>query len=82
MSRREIGDWVWVKRGGSFGKSLGEWAVVLGEPTTLVPEDWTLPCPYDCGDPGCRQWGNLEAERGVTFQYVSECEMSDDGEDS
>lgn len=78
--RRKVGSRVWVRRGASFQRSKGEWAMVLDEPTLLVPDGFTLPCPYNCGDPDCRQWGNMLAEREgeIYFQYVTECEMYDD----
>lgn len=77
--RRKVGDRVWVRRGASFTKSKGEWAVIEDETTTLVPNSFTTPCPYNCNDSGCRQWGNMKTEREdeVYFQYVTECEMYD-----
>ncbi len=78
--RRKAGDRVWVRRDAAFGMSAGEWAMIVDENTKLVPDGFTTPCPYDCGDPDCRQWGNMKCvdrDNEVVFKYVTECEMYD-----
>ncbi len=71
--RRKIGDRVWVRPGAGFGASKGEWATIIDWPSNQEGE--LAPCILNCGDDGCREFGDLETEGGRMFYHVSECEM-------
>lgn len=76
--RRNIGDKVWIRKGAGFGQSQGEWGVIVEEPSyKAVPPDYTLPCPYNCGDSECQQWPAVKVGEDREFRFVTECEMFD-----
>lgn len=52
----------------------------VAEPGWVILEGDTEPCPWDCGNPDCREWVNPRMLDGGSAFHLCECELFGDGE--
>ena len=75
MSKRKVGDWVWLKPNAGF---VGDSHLAIAQ----IQDDGNAPCPL-CDDENCVEWSTLHTECDADGQrsmlcHVSECEMFDE----